>query len=93
MKRQIVAVAVVVLLSFAGRSARGEVQYTAIDLGAGYAFGINDKGWVVGDAVGPTGQTDAVLLIPMPEPSTSILLGIGAISVFAYALRRRHRVA
>ena len=56
MRRQIVAVAVAVLLSFAGRSAWGDVQYTVTDLGTlpggseSCAYGINASGQVVGDA-------------------------------------------
>ena len=48
MRGKIVAVAVAVLLSFAGRSAWGQVQYTVTDLGPGAANGINDSGQVAG---------------------------------------------
>ena len=55
MRRQIVAVAVAVLLSFVGRSAWGETLYTVTDLGTlpggtamSEARGINASGQVVG---------------------------------------------
>jgi len=58
--------------------------------------GINDSGWVVGTGVfdpdGPGGTapiTRAVLLTPVPEPSTLALCAAGYISWAAWALRRR----
>ena len=35
---------------------------------------INDSGWIVGVGLNPSGQTDAFLLAPVPEPSTVALL-------------------
>ena len=42
------------------------------------ATGINDLGQICGTGVNPSGQTDAFLLTPTPEPSTLALLGMGA---------------
>ncbi len=60
--------------------------------GQGYnvnqAFAINDAGQIVGTA-SYGGQTHAVLLNPLPEPSTLALLGIGTISLTIHAWRRR----
>jgi probable HAF family extracellular repeat protein len=47
----------------------------------------NDCGQICGYGTNPAGQTHAFLLTPTPEPSTLILLAIGAISFLAY--RRR----
>jgi len=53
------------------------------------ANGINDAGQVVGWGYNSGGQQEAFLLTPTPEPSTIILLAIGAISLLAYTWRRK----
>jgi probable HAF family extracellular repeat protein len=55
------------------------------------ATGINDSGQICGNGTNPSGQIDAFLLTPtpIPEPSTLFLFGIGALSLMAYAWRRR----
>jgi probable HAF family extracellular repeat protein len=55
------------------------------------ATGINDNRQVVGYGTNPSGQTDAFLLTPMPEPSSLVLFAIGAASLFAHAWRRRRQ--
>jgi probable HAF family extracellular repeat protein len=49
---------------------------------------INDLGQIAGYETNSSGQTHACLLTPIPEPSTLVLFGIGAISLLAYAWRR-----
>ncbi len=72
---------------------------TLIDLASGWtltwANAINDNGQIVGwgTDLNGTGQYDAFLLTPVPEPSTLVLLGIGAASLLAYAWRKRIRTA
>jgi probable HAF family extracellular repeat protein len=53
------------------------------------ANAINDKGQICGQGINPSGQTDAFLLTPTPEPSTVALLGAGAVGLLGYAWRRR----
>jgi probable HAF family extracellular repeat protein len=66
-----------------------------ISAGSGWdlqdATAINDSGWIVGVGVNSAGATDGFLLTPTPEPSTLVLLGIGGISLFTFAWRRRGR--
>jgi len=61
--------------------------------GAGYrvrgGFAINDNGWIAATAVAPNGHEHAVLLIPVPEPSSLLL----AAMVGIIGLARRKRLA
>jgi probable HAF family extracellular repeat protein len=52
------------------------------------ATAINESGQIVGWGYNG-GQDHAFLLTPTPEPSTFILLAIGAISLLGYCWRRR----
>jgi probable HAF family extracellular repeat protein len=56
------------------------------------ATAINDSGWIVGHGL-HNGNERAFLLTPVPEPSTFVLLGMGAVGLLAYAWRRRKRAA
>jgi probable HAF family extracellular repeat protein len=53
------------------------------------ATGINDSGQICGYGINSSGQGDAFLLTPTPEPSTFALLTAGAIGLIGYGLRRR----
>jgi probable HAF family extracellular repeat protein len=53
------------------------------------AFDINNSGQICGIGINPSGQTDAFLLTPVPEPSTFALLGATFI-LFAFAWHRDH---
>jgi len=50
------------------------------------AYGINDRGWIAGRAQAASGESHAVVWIPIPEPAT-VLLGAG----LALLLTRRRR--
>ena len=55
-----------------------------------HATAISDNGWIVGYGTHNSGSTaHGFLLTPIPEPSTLVLLGVGAISLLGYAWRRR----
>ena len=54
------------------------------------AAAINGNGWIVGCGTNPSGQVDAFLLTPVPEPSALALLGAGVIGLVAYGWRRRN---
>jgi uncharacterized membrane protein len=49
------------------------------------AYSVNDSGWIVGQGINVKGEYHAFLLVP--EPATSVLLGLG----FAAMLRMRRR--
>jgi hypothetical protein len=52
------------------------------------AYDINDSAWIVAQGMGADGNAHAVLLTPVPEPSTLALVGIGAAGLLAYVRRR-----
>ena len=54
------------------------------------ARGINDSGAIIGNAMDANGAMHAVLLTPVPEPSTWALLGLGLLVTGAWR-RRVHR--
>lgn len=52
------------------------------------AYAINDRGWIVGQALAPDrSEFHAFLLTPVPEPAAMLLLGLGVAGLIA----RRHR--
>ena len=51
------------------------------------ATAINDNGWIVCD--GTNGHTFLLTPVPVPEPSTLVLLAIGALGFLAFAWRRQ----
>ena len=53
-----------------------------------WANAINDNGWIAGCGVAPNGEQHAVLLTPIPEPSTLVLVGVGAMSLIGCVWRR-----
>ena len=57
------------------------------------AYSINDAGQIAGYGLSSSGQALGFLLTPIPEPSTIILLAIGALSLLVYGWRRRLRAS
>lgn len=53
------------------------------------AVDINNAGQIVGWGINPDGSQHGYLLTVVPEPSTFVLLGMGAVGLLAHALRRR----
>jgi len=53
------------------------------------ANAINDSGQIVGIGINASGNADAFLLTPTPEPSTLAFLLTGVIALLGYAWRRR----
>ena len=53
--------------------------------------GVNDNGWIVGDAVSPSGVTEGVILTPLPEPCSMSLFVCGAMGLAIVLRRRRGR--
>jgi len=61
--------------------APGYEDYTVL-----HVKGINADGWLVGDALNPDGNIEAILLIP--SPSSLVLLGLAGVSMVASRRRR-----
>ena len=55
------------------------------------ATGINDSGQIVGEGVNPSGQPEAFLLTPTPEPSTLALPVGGAVGLDGYGRWQRRQ--
>jgi probable HAF family extracellular repeat protein len=55
------------------------------------ANGINNSGQIVGEGINPQGQYEEYLLTPIPEPSTALLLAVGATILIGFRARAIHR--
>ena len=53
------------------------------------ALAADSNGDIVGEGVSPSGNEDAFLLTPTPEPSTLLLTASGLVGLLAYAWRKR----
>ena len=51
------------------------------DLHLTYAYGINDNGWIVGQAAAPDNTFHAFLMTPVPEPATLLFLALGGLAL------------
>ena len=67
-------------------------QYLGSGFVRSYAKDIDAAGNIVGYAVDTSGSTHAVLWQVVPEPSTIVLLGIGAIGLVSCIWRRRRKL-
>jgi uncharacterized membrane protein len=54
-----------------------------------HASAIDAQGNIVGGARDASGNGHAILWEPVPEPSTLVLLGLGALGLLGFARRRR----
>ena len=62
----------------------------------GAAYSINDSGQIVGEGYNAGDiyfYKHAYLLTPVPEPSACVLVAIGSLALFGFAVRRRLEAA
>ncbi|MGD0516859.1 MAG: PEP-CTERM sorting domain-containing protein [Thermoguttaceae bacterium] len=64
-------------------------QFLPIDFSQSVANTIDAEGNIIGTAYYASGQSRAILWVPVPEPSTLVLLGIGMIGLIGYTWRKR----
>ena len=73
-------------------SAASAVDLQAL-LGPGFSYshaqGIDDQGNIVGYAVDTSSCSHAIMWVPVPEPGTIVLLGIGVFGLMAWTRRQR----